>query len=139
MNLYTNLYEQKWGSVVAADGHAQVPHGLLRNQGRLKLSDGELCTLIALIDSWWDIDQLPFMSTATLAKRRNTTQRTIERQLKALLAKGFVEHVERRGVANKYTFVGLKRKLEELAQERAAHASQRSQAVAVAGQTALSS
>lgn len=118
------LFDDKWGTRVAADGHAQVPHTLVRNQGRLDLSDGEMCTLIALIDAWWGLNQLPFLSTATLAKRRGVSQRTIERQLNSLLKKGLISKASRQGVRDAYVFDGLKAELEKLAAERAGEAPQ---------------
>lgn len=121
---------------MAADGHAQIPHALVRNQEKLDLPDGEFCTLIALLDAWWGIDQLPFMSTATLAKRRNVTQRTIERQLNSLIERGLIKKVQRKGVAARYRFDGLREKLEELARERLISASRQTQGEAATAATA---
>jgi DNA-binding MarR family transcriptional regulator len=83
-----NVWE-KWG-VAAFRGYQAVPHDLLRYQAKLGLSNGELVTLLNILDFWWEAKNNPFPAVDQLAKRMSTDRRTVHRHLKSLQDKRYV-------------------------------------------------
>lgn len=92
--------EEKWGTLVAQRGFAQVPNYLLLLNHFLdkevRLSPVELLVLIQLVGSWWKKDSLPFPSMSTLAIRCGVSSRQIQRAMNRLEALGVVSRVSRR-------------------------------------------
>ena len=74
---------QKWGS--ALDGGFQlVPDLLLRHQRELKLTSSDLVVLLHLTMAWWERDRHPYPRTSTIARRMNTSERTVQRSIERL-------------------------------------------------------
>jgi DNA replication protein DnaD len=74
---------KKWGT--ALDGGFQVlPDLLLRHQRELKLSANDLVVLIHLTMAWWVQDRHPFPRTSTIARRMDTSERTVQRAITRL-------------------------------------------------------
>lgn len=97
----TKNVSKKWG-VAATGGYQAVPHALFRFQSQLELSNGELVTLLNILDHWWDPEKGPFPGVAALAKRMNSNPRSVQRHLKGLHEKGFA--IRERGDDEKRRF-----------------------------------
>ncbi|HYC44586.1 MAG TPA: helix-turn-helix domain-containing protein [Burkholderiales bacterium] len=113
--------EQKWGEALNA-GFVVVPSALFRHQRELGLGDGEVVVLMNLLMSWWKPEEFPFPHTATLARRMDTTPRTIQRYIGSLQEKGLLQRLprvrtgkERSGV--QYDLSGLVARLKQLGRE----------------------
>lgn len=113
----------KWGSAVSDGftGFQILPDVLIRGQRRLGISNGEMVTLLNLLMHWWEKENLPYPKTSTIARRMGTSQRTVERHLKELQAKGLVSKVvvkddPNRAVQQRYDLSGLVNALELLAE-----------------------
>lgn len=91
----------KWGAA-AFGGYQAVPHALFRFQAHLDLSNGEMVTLLNVLDYWWEAKNTPFPGADALAKRMNTNARTVQRHLKSLQDKGYA--VRERGTDEKRRF-----------------------------------
>jgi DNA replication protein DnaD len=73
----------KWGSALDA-GFQLVPDLLLRHQRELKLSSNDLVVLLHLTMAWWEKDRHPFPRTSTIARRMDTSERTVQRSIERL-------------------------------------------------------
>lgn len=91
----------KWG-YAAYRGYQAVPHDLFRFQAQLKLGNGELVTLLNILDFWWEAGKYPFPGVGALAKRMDTTERSVQRHLKTLQDLGYA--VRERGDDEKRRF-----------------------------------
>lgn len=67
-----------------------VPHALLINQSKLELTNAELVTLLNILAHWFNAYDYPFPSANAIAKRMGIDRRTVERNIKSLLDKGFL-------------------------------------------------
>jgi len=74
---------QKWGK--ALDGGFQIlPDLILRHQRELKLSSNDIVVLLHLLMAWWRKERAPFPRTSTIARRMDTSERTVQRALDRL-------------------------------------------------------
>ena len=118
----TNRYEQKWGELTARKGFTQVPTVLFAlNEFAAddeSLRPPELLILLQLVSFWWEPDDRPFPSIATLAKRCGCSKATVERSMKNLLKRGLISRIQRREngvvVSNAYELDGLKSYMQEI-------------------------
>ncbi len=92
--------QEKWGREVAERGFAQVPNYLLLlnnfTDEDARLSPVELLVLIQLVGAWWDKDDLPFPSMATLAARSGVSERQVQRAVARLIKDEIIGRVKRR-------------------------------------------
>lgn len=90
----------KWGSVVAARGFAQIPNYLLEINRfidpDLRLKPLELLILIELIGSWWKKSDQPFPSMKTLALKCGSSERQVHRALTVLESAKLISKSKRR-------------------------------------------
>lgn len=91
----------KWGWA-AHRGYQAVPHSLFRYQAQLELTNGELVTLLNILDFWYTVENTPFPGVSALAKRMGTDPRSVQRHLKSLHEKGYA--VRERGTDEKRRF-----------------------------------
>lgn len=113
----------KWGEAVAERGFAQIPNYLLLLNRFLdedrRLSPVELLVLIQLVGAWWQKDNMPFPSMATLAIRIGVSERQVQRSMARLVKDGFVAKVKRRSqgiiATNAYDLSPLVKLLGEVA------------------------
>ncbi len=91
---------EKWGENVAERGFAQIPNYLLLLNGFLdeerRLSPVEMLILIQLVGAWWQKDEMPFPSMATLAVRCGVSERQVQRSMAKLIKDEFIGKVKRR-------------------------------------------
>lgn len=114
--------EKKWGKAVINLGFSIVPSLIFHAQLRLGLNSGQLILLLHLADYWWQKENMPHPSKATLAQRMNVKPRTIQRYLTELEDAGFIKRVKRlatnRGqLTNQYDLTGLVTKLQKFEPE----------------------
>lgn len=88
----------KWKTALDA-GFVVVPSVLLRRQGQLGISDGELVVLQHLMMAWWEQRSLPFTRPHVIAARSGGNVRTVQRHLSALEKRGvLIRRREDRGL-----------------------------------------
>lgn len=106
----------KWGPA-ALRGYQAVPHDLFRFQSQLDLSNGELVTLLNVLDFWWEAKKAPFPGAGALAKRMNTDPRTVQRHLKSLQDMGYAVRERGNDEKRRFNLSGLTRRLSKLVLE----------------------
>jgi len=107
--------------IVAAAGYQPLPDVLLFHQHELGLSSGALNVVLHILAHWYAPERLPFPSAKTIAKRMGVGERTIERYLTQLRAKGYlVKHRRPKDARRKkgHDLKPLISRLEPLAQQR---------------------
>lgn len=107
-----NIWE-KWG-YAAFRGYQTVPHDLFRFQAQLDLSNGELVTLLNILDFWWEADNRPFPGVTALANRMNTNPRSVHRHLKKLQEKKYAVRERGDDEKRRFNLDGLILRLSEL-------------------------
>jgi DNA-binding transcriptional ArsR family regulator len=110
-----NIWE-KWG-FAAYRGYQAVPHDLFKFQAQLDLSNGELVTLLNILDFWWEADKNPFPGVSALAKRMNTNPRSVQRHLKVLEDKGFAIRERGNDEKRRFNLDGLVSRLAKLVKQ----------------------
>jgi DNA-binding transcriptional regulator YhcF (GntR family) len=109
-NLRTN--EKKWSKALMAAGWNVVPNILIEKQAALGLDALDMNIILHLSHYWWQADNLPHPSVATMAKAIGVKPRTIQKRIKALEDLNLVKREERRftkdgSITNRYDFSGL--------------------------------
>ena len=79
--------------IVGLPGFAPLPHLLLIHQADLGITSEELNVFLSIFMHWHDAGQLPFPHTSTIAKRMGVSQRTVQKLVNRLTAKGYIEKV----------------------------------------------
>lgn len=114
---------EKWGQAVAERGFAQIPNYLLLLNGFLdperRLTPVEMLVLLQLVGAWWQKDNMPFPSMATLATRSGVSERQVQRAVTRLVKDGIIGKTKRRSqgiiASNAYDMTPLVKLLEEVA------------------------
>ncbi len=110
--------QDKWGAALA-NGFVVVPTLLLRRQHELGLESTELVVLLNLLAAWWDVSDLPFPRSSTIANRMGVSVRTVQRCLEQLERKNLILRVGpeqgKSGVVTRYDLAGTVHRLQELA------------------------
>lgn len=96
----------KWEGAVSS-GFTAIPNALIKSQVKLGITSSELNVLLNLLVHWWFKDGLPFPSANTIANRTGMDPRTVQRHLKSLRDKGYIEKVNN-GSRKSYSLNGLK-------------------------------
>lgn len=109
-NLRTN--EKKWSKPLMAAGWNVIPNIIIEKQEALGLDALDMNIILHLSHYWWQPDNVPHPSVATIAKAIGVTPRTVQKRIAALQELGFIRREERRftqngSVTNKYHFDGL--------------------------------
>lgn len=82
----------KWGEALN-DGFLLIPVVLLRKQKVLGLDSSEIVVLLNLLASWWNVQDMPYIQTSTIAARMGVSRRTVQRQIESLEKKGLIKRV----------------------------------------------
>jgi predicted transcriptional regulator len=82
--------EIKWGVGTIRSGFQVLPDTLVRHYRLLEISSIDFVVLLNLTMSWWFADKQPFPRVATIARRINVTERTVQRSLNTLRSKRLV-------------------------------------------------
>lgn len=114
---------EKWGQAVAERGFAQIPNYLLLLNSFIdedkRLTPVEMLVLLQLVGSWWQKDNMPFPSMATLAKRAGVSERQVQRAVTRLVKDNIIAKTKRRAhgiiASNAYDLSPLVELLEEVA------------------------
>lgn len=95
-------FSQKWSPEIEQYNFTQVPNLLLVCQGHLKLTDGELLTLIHLLTFWFSHEGHVYPSITTLGRFSHKGYSTVQKRLRVLEEKGFVKRRHKFGTSNTY-------------------------------------
>lgn len=91
-------------------GYLAVPISFLENYARLKqyggLTHTEATVVLQIMSFKWDA-RAPFPSYPKLAKRLNTSPKTVQRHIKALEDKGYLKRLARKGRSNEFDLTPL--------------------------------
>lgn len=109
-NLRTN--EKKWSKPLMAAGWNVIPNIIIEKQEALGLDALDMNIILHLSHYWWQPDNVPHPSVATIAKAIGVTPRTVQKRIAALEKLNFLRREERRftqngSVTNRYHFDGL--------------------------------
>ncbi|QCE35830.1 helix-turn-helix domain-containing protein (plasmid) [Acetobacteraceae bacterium] len=115
-------FSEKWGEELANKGFSQIPTYLLNINRFLdqenKLSPVELLVLIHLVANWWNVEEKPFPSIATIASRCGVSTRQVQRAINTLDEENFIKREKRKGgkspSANVYDLRPLRKILREI-------------------------
>ena len=112
--------QELWGDALG-DGFVGVPILLLKHQGDLQIGPQEMVVLLNLLASWWEVGNLPFPRTTTIASRSGLSVRVVQRQLLSLEKKGLITRLPNQTVkgnpellVTRYDPRGLTKRLQEL-------------------------
>lgn len=81
-----------WG-VSHGAGFQLVPHALLKNQARLKLSALDILIVLNISLHWWKTGNLPYPKIETIAKRIGVARRSVERRIRVLERRGLIQRM----------------------------------------------
>lgn len=120
-NLRTN--EKKWSKPLMAAGWNVIPNIIIEKQEALGLDALDMNIILHLSHYWWQPDNVPHPSVATIAKAIGVVPRTVQKRIKALEDLGMIRREERRftqngSVTNRYHFDGLIAAAEPYAEEK---------------------
>lgn len=116
--------EKKWSKTLMAAGWNVIPNIIIEKQAALGLDPLDMNIILHLSHYWWQADNAPHPSVATIAKAVQVTPRTVQKRIAALVALGFLRREERRytpngSVTNRYHFDGLIEAAKPYAEEKA--------------------
>lgn len=100
--LDSHKFEQKWSFEVMMYGFTQVPNLLISCQGHLKITDGEMMTLLSLLTHWYRHDTKIYPSIERLAKFSHKGYSTVQKRLRTLEQKGFIKRRHSGGKTTTY-------------------------------------
>ena len=116
MNIQENeayySFSDKWSDEIEKFNFTQVPNILLGCQGHLRITDGELLTLIHLLTFWFSSESKIYPSITTLTKFSHKGYSTVQARLTRLEKKGFITRKQTRGTSNIYSLVPCVEKLD---------------------------
>lgn len=101
-------YRKKWGLKQSSFSH--IPNILLEYRDRLQIKDHEMFLLLVLLNHWWQRDRLPFPSITRLSELTGKTERSVQRNLKALVSN---ETPVTNGWAKESGYITIKRRFEK--------------------------
>lgn len=108
---------ERWG-IVAEPGYQAVPDVLLFAQCELGLTSAELNVLLNVSAHWWRPKDVVFPRAGTIADRMGAAERTVQRILRSLVAKGFLARGRTKDGRPYYDLSPLREKLEPIAAKR---------------------
>jgi len=109
-------FADKWTPEVVKKGFTAVPNILIRSQGELDITNGEICVIICLLSYKWT-EGNPFPSIATIAKATGMATNTVRNHIRSLQRKHLIKRIYRKGKSNEYDFGLLNARLRQLIEE----------------------
>jgi predicted transcriptional regulator len=107
--------QKKWRAA-GETGFVAVPNVLLTYFHQMDVTPTEFVVLLNLMSHWWSAENRPFPRVATIARRMDTTPRTVQRALNKLRERGLISwrrvQVRNGKIVNKD---GVRRRLYDLA------------------------
>ncbi|MEC5383618.1 helix-turn-helix domain-containing protein [Aurantimonas sp. C2-6-R+9] len=122
-NLRVN--EKKWGKTLMAAGWNVIPSIIIEKQQALGLDAIDMNIIVHLSHYWWEAENLPHPTVATIAGAIGVKPRTVQKRIKQLAELNLLERIERRhtksgSAPNLYSFEGLIKAAEPFAEEKIA-------------------
>lgn len=125
--------EMKWSKTLMDAGWNVIPNIIIERQEALGLDAIDMNIVLHLSQYWWQSDNLPHPSVATIAKAIGVKPRTVQKHVRGLEDANLVKRIERRHTktgsrTNLYDFSGLiaaakpyaKEKMREIAKAKEA-------------------
>lgn len=115
----------KWGKEVMAKKFTVIPNLLLDNLQALKIRSAQLVVLIALIEKWWEKENLPYPSMSKLAEQIGIKKAAVQRSINQLAENKIIIVNRRRtkkngNTSSEYSFEPLVKRLKEFAEKQTA-------------------
>jgi hypothetical protein len=103
---------QKWGAAVASAGWTAMPNVIIKRQKALGLTPLDANIILQLLTYWWEHENLPRPSKATIAAAIGVDPRTVQRRIASMENAKFIKRVPRTSSTkgsnpNLYDFSGL--------------------------------
>jgi len=83
--------EKKWGDGSLSFGWTALPISLLLNQRKLGLSPLGLNVLLHVLSQWWQKENLPYPSQASIAEKVGVSTRSVQREIAQMKKKGLLK------------------------------------------------
>lgn len=123
--------EAKWTKPLMEAGWTIIPSMIFERQRALGLYPVDINVLMQLVVRWWTADNPPYPSLKDIARRIGVSVSTVQRSLKRMQTKGFIEirpRFDDRGqTSNSYHFDGLIKEVTPFAEEALAERAKRQQ------------
>lgn len=116
----TKALRDKWGKDLLETGWTGLPNVLIEKQHALGLNVVDLGIILHLVKHWWSAGEPPFPSKRRIAQAMGISERTVQRHVAEMEAKGYVTREQQRlggGRPNRYHLNGLIEKLMPFAEE----------------------
>ena len=108
-------FSAKWPPELAADGFTIIPNVLIRNKGKLGITDQEFAIIISLALFKWD-KRNPYPAVSTLCDYIGKGDTAVRNSLRSLEDKRLIDRIPRNNQTNEYDFNPLTEKLKSYAQ-----------------------
>lgn len=117
--------EKKWSKTLMDAGWNVIPNIIIEKQEALGLGPIDMNIIVHLSHYWWNKEDLPHPTVATIAKAIGVSERTVQKHVRTLEAANLLHREERRhtkngSMANKYNFDGLIKAATPFAKEKIA-------------------
>ena len=122
--------EAKWTKTLMDAGWNAIPSVIIERQKALGLDAIDMNIIVHLTNYWWQAENLPRPSVATIADAIGVKPRTVQKRIKGLEAAGLMRRIERRKTrygsdTNLYEFKGLIKEAMPFAKEKLAERAKR--------------
>ena len=108
-------FSAKWPPELAADGFTIIPNVLIRNKGKLGITDQEFAIIISLALFKWD-KRNPYPAVSTLCDYIGKGDTAVRNGLRSLEGKRLIDRIPRNNQTNEYDFSPLTEKLKSYTQ-----------------------
>lgn len=104
--------QQRWGKELTAAGWTAIPNVLFEHSQELGLKHLDIVIILHLAGYWWRAGNDPHPTKKTLARKIGVDERTIQRSIADMEAKGYIARKARLStlggnLGNSHSFAGL--------------------------------
>ena len=86
---------QKWGAALTGAGWTAIPNVIIKRQKALGLTPLDVNIILQLLTYWWECENLPRPSKATIAAAIGVDPRTVQRRIASMEKAQFIKRVPR--------------------------------------------
>lgn len=91
---------RKWGKLTHDKGWIYIPKLLIRHQAELGITSAELNVILVILSYWWEKEEKPWPSVATMARQIGKNPSTVRRLLTSLVEKKYLRKTRRNNPLN---------------------------------------
>lgn len=113
-------FSAKWPPELEADGFTIIPNTLIKNKGKLGITDQEFTIIISLALFRWD-KRNPYPAVSTLCDYIGKRDTAVRNGLRSLEDKKLINRIPRNNQTNEYDFNPLLEKLKNYTQPAKKH------------------